>query len=130
VLKRGSIKKMKSYELKYNYDYNYDLLDMTIKDEFKFKETIEIDNGVYLDFDENNTPVSLEMISASKILGIDKKNLIAPAIEMFITVSDELICVELDFEYLIHNKSIDVSVKRDVANDYNLPKMEATLSTA
>ncbi|MDL2271180.1 DUF2283 domain-containing protein [Methanobrevibacter sp. OttesenSCG-928-I08] len=118
---------MESYELNYNYDYKYDLLDMTIKDNFKFKESVELDDGVILDFDENNRPISLEIISASKVLSTDKKNLINPTIEMFINVSDEKIHVEVIFAYELHNKSADISIEKDIVNDYNIPAMETTL---
>jgi len=115
--------------IEYNYDYKYDLIDIHKKGKFNHGKTIELDNGVYLDFDENNVPFALEFISASKILDTEKRNLTSPGINVAILVTDDMIHVEAIFEYKIHEKPADVSIKKDIINDYNIPKMETALST-
>jgi uncharacterized protein YuzE len=121
---------MKQLYVTCDYDYKVDAIDIDVIGDYNYKETVELGNGVYLDFDENNIPVALEILSASKILNIDKKNLINPEIHMIITINNDLIRVEVEFIYIIHNKKISESMTNKVANNYNIPSIETTLISA
>ena len=66
---------IKEYEAKYAYDDALDIVNISIEEEFKYNGSIELEFGVFLDFDENDLPVNLEIISASKIMNMDKKHL-------------------------------------------------------
>lgn len=120
---------MESFKLNYMYDYEYDLVDLTIKNDFKYLKSIEIGNGIILDFDENYCPVAIEMISASKILGIDKQFLLSPDINMSINISDDLIKIEINFTFLVNKLERDISIKQNIANNYGIPSTETLLST-
>lgn len=120
---------MKS-KLDYIYDYEYDLIDINIDESVKYKRSIEITNGIILDLDENEFPASLEIISASKILGIDKQYLVSPDIDMAIIISDELICIEMKFIYFVSTQEQDACFKQNLANNYGIPSMETIFSTA
>lgn len=120
---------MKS-KLDYAYDYEYDLVDITIDESHKYEKSIDITNGIILDLDENGFPAALEIISASKILGIEKQNLISPNIDMTIIISDELICFELKFNYFVSEHERDVCFKQNLANNYGIPAMETVFSSA
>lgn len=120
---------MKS-KLDYMYDCEYDLMDITIDESFKYQKSIEITNGIILDLDEHGFPAALEIISASKILGIDKQNLISPDIDMGIIISDELICIQIKFTYFAFEQERDVCFKQNLANNYGIPAMETVFSTA
>ena len=117
-------------KLEYEYDFEYDLMDITIDDSFKYEKSIEIANGIILDLDEHGFPASIEMISASKILGIDKQNLISPDIDLGIIISDELICIQIKFTYFVFEQEQDVCFKQNLANNYGIPAMETVFSTA
>ncbi|MBQ6511882.1 DUF2283 domain-containing protein [Methanobrevibacter sp.] len=121
---------MQAFKLNYIYDYEYDLVDLTIKNDFKYLKSIEICKGIILDFDENYCPVAIEMISASKILGIDKKFLVSPDINMSISVNDDLIKLEINFTFVDNKLEQDVSIKQNIANNYGIPSIETLLSTA
>lgn len=121
---------MKIFQIDKTYDYKYDLLDISVNNDYKSETTIELDHGVYLDFDEKGVPVALEIISASKVIGIDKKDLSKADIEMFISVSKDLVEVSVKFSYPIHNKLSDVSMLKKVVNEYNLPIMKTTAASA
>ena len=116
-------------KLDYIYDYEYDLVDLTIKNDFKYLKSIEMCKGIILDFDENYCPVAIEMISASKILGIDKQFLVSPDIDMLIDVNDDLIKIEIKFTFLVNKIERDVSFKQNIANSYGIPSIETLLST-
>ncbi|WP_407393609.1 DUF2283 domain-containing protein [Methanobrevibacter sp.] len=120
---------MKS-KLNYLYDYEYDLIDITIDESSKYKKSIEITNGVILDLDENDFPAALEIISASKILDIEKQYLISPNIDLAIVSSEELICIEIKFTYLVSRQVQDICFKQNLANNYGIPEMETIFSTA
>lgn len=120
---------MESFKLDYIYDYEYDLVDLTIKNDFKYLKSIEMCKGIILDFDENYCPVAIEMISASKILGIDKQFLVSPDIDMLIDVSDDSIKIEIKFTFLVNKIERDISFKQNIANIYGIPSIETLLST-
>ena len=83
-----------------------------------------------MDLDENGFPAAVEMISASKILGIDKHNLISPDIDMGIIISDELICIQIKFTYFVLEQEKDVCFKQNLANNYGIPAMGTIFSNA
>lgn len=117
-------------KLDYAYDYDYDLIDITIDESFNYGKSIEISNGIILDLDEHGFPAAMEIISASRILGIDKQNLISPNIFMSIMISDELICIQIKFTYFVSQQEQDVCFKQNLANNYGIPSMETIFSTA
>ena len=69
---------MKSAKFSYIYDFAFDLVDFSCEGEFRFKRSVELGEGMFLDFDENHLPVNLEIVSASKILGVEKEFLVNP----------------------------------------------------
>ena len=117
-------------KLDYVYDYNHDLMDITIDESFKYEKSIEIANGIILDLDEHGFPAAIEIISASKILGVDKQNLLSPNINMRIIISNELICIQIKFTYFVFEQERDVCFKQNLANNYGIPSMETIFSTA
>lgn len=48
------------------YDVASDILGVKSNKKFEYRETIEMDDGLLLDFDVDNVPVSLEIRDASK----------------------------------------------------------------
>ena len=115
-------------KLDYIYDYENDLIDITIDESDKYLKSIDIADGIILDLDEKGFPVSLEIISASKILGIDKQYLISPNIDLAIVISDELICIKIKFTYFEYKREQDVCFKGNLANNYGVPAMETIFS--
>ena len=59
----------------YDYDEFCDNLGIKIDEKFKYLESVEMEDGIILDFDVNNRPVSLEILDASKRLNIPKESL-------------------------------------------------------
>ncbi|WP_409200473.1 DUF2283 domain-containing protein [Methanobrevibacter sp. DSM 116169] len=113
----------------YDYDYQYDVMNIGMIDKYDYKETLELDKGVFLDFDKNNIPVNLEIIDASKIIKLDKNNLNKAKIKMTISVKNGLISVKVIFGFKLHNKLVSESIVKNIANNYNIPEMEANIAT-
>jgi len=51
----------------YKYDNNYDNLDIKVLKPFVHDKTVEIAEGVLLDFGENNTPISRNFRCITKV---------------------------------------------------------------
>lgn len=115
---------MKIEKATYNYDDKLDILDIKVNKSYVYKESICLDAGIYLDFDENYSPVFFEFIDASKRLKIDKKHLKNPNVKVSINISNALINFNLCISYYMENEIVNESFNRNIANNYNIPDME------
>ncbi len=57
----------KTFKLNKDYDVQNDALYLRIKEDYKYKESIEIEDNIIVDFDVNYSPVALEILDACKI---------------------------------------------------------------
>lgn len=57
------------------YDVASDILGVKSNKKFEYRETIEMDDGLLLDFDVDNVPVSLEILDASKRFNLPRESL-------------------------------------------------------
>ena len=48
------------------HDFDNDIANIQVKQDYNYKESVDLDVGVFLDFDENDFPVNLEIISPPK----------------------------------------------------------------
>ena len=62
----------KHFNLEFSYDTDVDSIFINIVDEYVYKESIELEEGIILDFDTNGIPVALEILDISSLFGIDK----------------------------------------------------------
>lgn len=53
----------KEFELNHDYDLEGDSLFLFVTDDYAYKRSLRLDDDIILDFDENNTPVALEIYS-------------------------------------------------------------------
>ena len=93
------------YEIDYRYDSSVDVLAVKVKRDFNYGETIEMDEGVLLNFDEDNIPISLEILDASKRFNILKYSL-KHIFSLHIDVSS-------DGELIKINVNINSSISKD-----------------
>lgn len=115
---------IKEYEAEYTYNYDLDVVNIEIKEEYVHKKSIDLAFGVFLDFDENYLPVNLEIVSASKILNIKKDCLINPDGNVTITVGKEVVKVNVDFKFENETESI----RLNALNDFACPISETVLA--
>ena len=59
---------IKEYDAEYTYDSNLDVVNIEVNQDIPHKETIELEFGVFMDFNQNDLPINLEIISASKLI--------------------------------------------------------------
>ena len=98
---------IEQYDTEYTYDYELDIVNIKVKKEYIYQESIDFNTGVFLDFDENNFPVNLEIISASKRLNVQKEFLIKPDGNVTISINYDLVKLDIFFrneneEHIIH----------------------------
>ena len=128
---------IKEYDAEYTYDYNLDVVNIEVKQSYPHKETIELEFGVFLDFNQNDFPINLEIISASKIINVDKKSLCNPNGSVTVIVGADIIEVNVLFKFkegeievnvLFKFKEGDELVKFKVLNDFSIPISETNLA--
>ena len=119
-----------SFELDYNYDSSCDVLVVKVKRDFTYAKTVEMDEGVLLDFDINNVPISLEILDASKIFKVPKGSLNNPSsFNMKVCVNDDSIKIDVRMRLLNEYHHENTKLDSLVNNYANIPSMETTLSS-
>ena len=125
------MKSDKTLQIESIYDHHFDVLGIRVVDDYTYNRSIELQEGIILDFDENNVPVALEILDASKLLKLPKKHYLTDrSISMHIEVSEELITVLLNVEIKIHNKEELKPIEFSTINNINAPIMNQELVTA
>ncbi len=120
-----------SFELDYSYDASFDILVVKVKRDFTYAKTVEMDEGVLLDFDINNLPISLEILDASKIFKVPKGSLNNPSsFNMKVCVNEDSIKIDVIMEVVIDYHHENTKLDSLVNNYVNIPSMETTLSSA
>ena len=117
-----------SFEVTYKYDLSSDILGIKVKRDFIYNETVEIKEGLLLDFDKDNVPVSLEIHDASKLFNIPKHSLKKPFLfNMDIAVNEKFITLIISVGFLIYNKENKQIIEEYTLNRYNIPNIETKL---
>lgn len=120
-----------TFEVDYRYDSSSDVLAVKVKKDFNYGRTVEMDEGVLLDFDVDNVPISLEILDASKRFKVPKyslRNLFS--FNMGVCVNEDSIKIDVTVGVIIHNKQEDTILKSLVNNYANIPNMETALVSA
>lgn len=97
-MKGGSLMKTKHVDVEYSYDHDLDIVNIKVRQDYAYRESIDFDVGVFLDFDIDDCPVNLEILSASKRLGIERDCLINPSVNVAISISADVVTLDVCFE--------------------------------
>ena len=112
-------------EIIYRYDDVSDTFGVKVTHGFQYDKTVEMDDGLLLDFDENNVPVSLEILDASKRFNLSKESLRNVIfIKMDVLVDDKSICLNVVIGTVENRQKIDSYA----TNFCNLPNMNVKLA--
>ncbi len=115
---------IRNFEIDMDYDYPLDICTITVKDDFNFGRSLELEEGVILDFDDDNVPVSIELLDISKRLGIEKSQIDSSTVQLKITITEKFLEIIIDFCYKVHEKEFNQTFDSKIANNYNIPSME------
>jgi len=122
---------LKEGNIEWEYDFVGDSLFINVIRDYKYKESIELTDDVILDIDEDNRPVALEILDASKIFGLKKAFIKQLAeIEAHIKITERFISIKASFLFLIHQKSTLKPLNEQTVNLISLPIHETHFATA
>lgn len=94
-----------------------------------YHETVELEDGVLLDFDKNDVPVSLEIMDASKRFNIPKSSLNdLKFFNMTVVVDNKFITINVVIGVLIHNNENKQILESFTVNKYGIPNITADLT--
>ena len=117
-------------ELEHKYDIDVDAIFISIKKSYKYNTSIELSNDIILDFDENGTPVALEILNTSNILGVSKSNLEhIKNIQIDVNIDEKSISLTASFDIFADNHEEKLEVSPFTANNIGIPNMETKLAS-
>jgi uncharacterized protein YuzE len=119
-----------NFEVDYQYDMAVDGLFIYVSGDYQYDTSIELDNDVILDFNEDGTPVALEILNASHVLKVPKYAINGiKEIKMTIKVNEKSITLKAGFGVILHNMKQTQLVDTFTSNDIGIPSMETELAT-
>ena len=86
------------FDAEYTYDYDLDIVNIKVKKDYAYEESVDLETGVFLDFDKDMFPVNLEILSASKRIDVEKEFLTNPDGDVKIVIESDLIQLEVCFK--------------------------------
>lgn len=90
---------------------------------------LKLEDGVLLDFDKNDVPVSLEIMDASKRFNIPKSSLNdLKFFNMTVVVDNKFITINVVIGVLIHNNENKQILESFTVNKYGIPNITADLT--
>lgn len=66
---------IEKYNLKYSYDDETDSIYIKIENNNKYEVSLELENGIIMDFSSNGNPMGLEILDVGKLFNISKTSL-------------------------------------------------------
>lgn len=115
----------------YKYDSFSDVLGIKVNHEFQYGETVEMDDGLLLDFDLNNIPVSLEALDASKRFNLPKESLDNIVFfKMEVCVEEKSISLNAVFCVLVDGFESTQNMESFTGNINHIPNMVVKLALA
>ncbi|MBE6496559.1 MAG: DUF2283 domain-containing protein [Methanobrevibacter thaueri] len=120
---------VKKFDLEYSYDSEVDSIHIRITDKYEYKESLELEDGIILDFSTEGIPVSLEILDISDLFSVDKEcfeNI--ENINISIDITNFRISLNLLIEVLIKNEIVNRPFSTIAKNDINIPEMNVICS--
>ena len=119
-------------KMKQDYDVQTDALFFFVPGDYDYKKTVRMSEDLLLDLDQNEVPVAIEILHASKVFGINSKYPLTQPIGIVINIdiAEDLITLEAHFKIIIRQKTELRPVKAEINNLFNLPKLDMHIATA
>ena len=123
------MKENDSQDVIYRYDFSSDTFAIKVNRNFMYDETIEMDEGILLDFDVDNVPTSLEILDASKRFNLPKDcfNNVS-CFKMDVYVNKNFISINATIGVIIEDIEKEQIFKSFTGNYSNLPEMSTHLA--
>ena len=120
---------VKKFDLEYSYDKEVDSIHIRITDDYKYKESLELEDGIILDFSDEGIPVGLEILDISVLFSLDKEcfeNI--ENINISIDITNFRISLNFLIEILIKNEIVNQPFSTIAKNDIHIPEMNVICS--
>lgn len=115
---------IKTFDLKYSYDIEVDSIHIKITDDYNYQESLELENGIILDFSDEGIPVALEILDISDLFSVDKESFEnIENINMSIDITNSSISLNMLMEVLGKNKVLIHPFTTISKNSINVPEM-------
>lgn len=116
------MKENKVHGLICRYDSSSDTLGVKVNHKFQYNVTVEMDEGLLLDFDVDNVPVSFEVLDASKRFGLPRESLNNIIFfKMEVCVEEKSISINAIIGVLIDNIEDMQNIRSFTSNINNFP---------
>lgn len=111
-------------KVEYSYNEETDSVFISRKEDYVYDESVELNNNIILDFDNENIPSALEILDASKIFKVSKSNLNhMNNLNVHIIINKETIKIKIELKLLNHNETVNSFV----ANNSQIPSLQTEL---
>ena len=107
---------MRELKFKKIYDLALDLMNIFTESDFVYSKTVEVEYGLYIDFDENGCPIAIELINFSKRFKVVRQFLLDAKVTGLIEVNIDLIKIKLNIRI---NKEFR-TVESEISNDFGI----------
>jgi len=117
--------------MQFQYDWKEDILFFYSKKEYIYEFSEHLNPFIAIGFDDNNYPVDLEILDASKTLNTKKyylKNIEKG--EIVIKISENKIDLSFSLIIITHKKATTVPVTVVVANKSQIPNIQTEVAVA
>ena len=120
---------IKKFNLKYSYDIEVDSIHIKVTDDYAYNESLELEEGVILDFSDEGIPVGLEILDISELFSIKKdcfNNI--ENINVAITITNSSISLNLLIEVINDDVRVNQPFSTITKNIINVPEIEVICS--
>ena len=121
---------VKKFDLKYSYDIEVDSIHIKITEDYEYCESLELEDGIILDFSKDGIPVCLEILDISELFGVERQcfeNI--ENINISIDITNSSISLNLLIEVLSKSETINQPFTTVAKNAIHVPEMNVICSS-
>lgn len=116
--------RVRKFDLKYSYDGEVDSIHIKITEDYEYKESLELEDGIILDFSTEGIPMGLEILDISELFSVEKEcfeNI--ENINISIDITNFSISLNLLIEVLSKNQVVNQPFSTITKNTIHVPEM-------
>ena len=121
---------VKKFDLEYSYDMEVDSIHIKIAEDYDYSESLELEDGIILDFSSEGIPVCLEILDISQLFEVEMEcfeNI--ENINISIAITNSSISLNLVMEVLRKSEMLNQPFSTIAKNIINLPEMNIICSS-
>ena len=115
---------VKKFDLEYSYDMEVDSIHIKITEDYEYRESLELEDGIILDFSTEGIPIGVEILDISELFSVEKEcfeNI--ENINISIDITNFSISLNLLIEVLSKNKVVNQPFSTIAKNTIHVPEM-------